>query len=44
MSSSFSIMVGMGVLDLVLRWCMRLEALIILGAVMLTDVDVGVTL
>ena len=44
MSSSSSMMVGMGVLDLVLHWCMRLDVLIILGAVMLTDVDVGVTL
>ena len=44
MSSLSSMMVGIGVLDLVLRWCMRLEVLIILGAVMSTEVDVGVTL
>ena len=44
MSSSSSMMVGIGVLDLVLRWCIRLEVLIILGAVMSTEVDVGVTL
>ena len=44
MSSSSSMMVGIGVLDLVLRWCIRLEVLMILGAVMSTEVDVGVTL
>ena len=44
MSSLSSMMVGIGVLDLVLRCYIRLEVLIILGAVMLTEVDVGVTL
>ena len=44
MSSSSSMMVGIGVLDLVLGWWMRVEVLIILGAVMLTEADVGVTL
>ena len=37
-------MVGIGVLDLVLRWWMRVEVLIFLGAVISTEVDVGVTL
>ena len=42
-SSLSSMMVGIGVLDLVLRWCICLEVLMILGAVMSTEVDVGVT-